>query len=76
MTHLPEHTLVLDVIHATEYLWDTVNVLLGETHPHRVARVRAYLEPLLAGQTAAVITALEGALKDPTCTVPQRQVVR
>jgi hypothetical protein len=74
--HFPEHTLVLDIIHATEYLWDTANALLGETHPQRLAWVRAYLEPLLAGQTGAVITALEAEGKDPTCTMAQRQAVR
>jgi hypothetical protein len=75
-THGPQHTLVLDIVHATEYLWDTTNVLLGETHPHRLAWVRAYLEPLLAGQTNAVITALEAEGKDPTCTMRQRQAGR
>ena len=75
-THLPEYTLILDVIHATEYLWDTANALLGETHPQRLAWVRAYLEPLLAGQSDAVITALEAEAKDPTCTVTQQQAVR
>ena len=76
VTHFPEYTLVLDIIHATEYLWDTANALLGETHPQRLAWVRAYLEPLLAGQTDAVITALEAEAKDPTCTATQRQAVR
>jgi hypothetical protein len=76
MTHFPAYTLILDIIHATEYLWDTANALLGETHPQRPAWVRAYLEPLLAGQTEAVITALEAEGKDPTCTVPQRQAVQ
>ena len=68
-THGPQHTLVLDIIHATEDRWDTANALLGDTHPHRLAGVRAYLEPLLAGQTDAVITALEAEGKDPTCTM-------
>jgi hypothetical protein len=76
VAHFPEHTLILDVIHATEYLWDTANTLLGETHPQRLAWVRAYLEPLLAGQTEAVITALEAEMKDPTGTGTQRQAVR
>jgi hypothetical protein len=76
VTHVPEYTLILDIIHATEYLWDTANALLGETHPHRLAWVRAYLEPLLAGQSAAVITALETEGHDPTRTVTQRQAVR
>ena len=73
VTHFPQYTLVLDIIHATEYLWDTANALLGETHPQRPAWVRAYLESLLAGQTDAVITALEAEAHDPTCTVTQRQ---
>jgi hypothetical protein len=76
VSHFPEHTLVLDSIHATEYLWDTANALLGATHPQRVTWVRAYLEPLLAGQTDAVITVLEAEAHDPTCTATQRQAVR
>lgn len=76
LTHFPQYTLVLDIIHATEYLWDTANALLGETHPQRLAWVGAYLEPLLAGQTNAVITALEAEGHDPTCTGLQRQAVR
>jgi hypothetical protein len=76
MTHFPAYTLILDIIHATEYLWDTANALLGETHPHRTAWVRAYLEPLLAGQTDAVITALEAEGHAPTQTAVQRQAVQ
>jgi hypothetical protein len=76
VTHFPGYTLILDIIHATEYLWDTANALLGESHPQRLAWVRAYLEALLAGQTDAVITALEAEGKDPICTVTQRQAVR
>jgi hypothetical protein len=76
VAHFPAYTLILDIIHATEYLWDTVNALLGESHPQRLAWVRAYLEALLAGQTDAVITALEAEGKDPTCTVAQRQAIR
>jgi hypothetical protein len=74
--HFPEYTLILDIIHATEYLWDTANALLGETHPHRTAWVRAYLEPLLAGQTDAVIATLEAEGHDPTQTTAQRQAVQ
>jgi hypothetical protein len=76
VAHVPAYTLILDVIHATESLWDTANALLGETHPQRTAWVRAYLEALLAGQIEAVITALEAAGQDPTCTATPRQVVR
>ena len=75
-TPCPQHTLGLEIIHATAYLWDTANALLGDTHPHRLAWVRAYREPLLAGQTDAVITALEAEGKDPTGTMLHRQAVR
>jgi len=30
---LPGHILILDIIHAAEYLWDAVNALLGEPSP-------------------------------------------
>jgi hypothetical protein len=76
VSHVPEHPLGLELIHATEYLWDTANALLGETHLQRLAWVRAYLEALLAGQTDAVITALEAEGKDPACTGTQRQAGR
>jgi hypothetical protein len=76
VTYFPQYPVVLDIIHATEYVWDTANALLGETHPQRLAWVRADLEALLAGQTDAVITALEAEAHDPTCTVTQRQAVR
>jgi hypothetical protein len=76
VTHIPAISLVLDIIHAIEYLWAAANALLGDTHPQRLAWVRAYLEALLAGQTDAVITALAAEVKDPTCTGQQRQVVQ
>src|SRR6266540_5228335 len=34
-TAFPEHTLILDIIHASEYLWATATALLGETNPSR-----------------------------------------
>jgi len=76
VTHFPAYTLILDIMHATAYLWDAANALLGETHSQRLAWVRAYLEALVAGQTDAVITALEAEVQDPTCTGTQRQAVR
>jgi hypothetical protein len=76
MPHVPEHTLVLDVIHATEYRWDTATALLGETHPHRTTWVRTYLEPWLSGEPDAVIAALEAEAPAPTWTATRRQAVR
>jgi hypothetical protein len=75
-THLPDYTLVLDIIHATEYLWDAANALLGETDPARVGWVRGYLEQILSGQTPKVIAALEALANAPERTATQGQVLR
>jgi len=66
---------VLDIIHATDYLWDAANALLGETHPDRTAWVRTHLETLLTGQTHTVITVLEAAAQEPAHTAAQRQTL-
>jgi hypothetical protein len=75
LAHLPGHTLVLDIIHATEYLWDAANALLGERHPERTPWLRGHLLQLLRGQPAAVITALEVAAAAPALTTTQRQAL-
>jgi hypothetical protein len=72
---LPAFTLVLDIIHATEYLWDAANALLGERHPGRTAWVRRHLEQLLAGRTAAVIAALAKAAANRRLSATRRQMV-
>jgi hypothetical protein len=76
VTQFPAHTLILDIIHAREYLGDTANALLGETRPYRTARVRTSLESLLAGQTGPVIIAMEAEADDPMRTALPRQAVR
>ena len=43
----PDHTLILDVIHAVEYLWKAANALLGETHPDRLSWMNDALRCLL-----------------------------
>jgi hypothetical protein len=45
--HLPAFTLILDIIHVTEYLWEAANTLLGETHPDRELWVEDALRCLL-----------------------------
>lgn len=61
-THFPCFTLVLDLIHAVEYLWKAANALKGEQHPERIGWVKQHLEALLSGQVKSVIVALEGEL--------------
>lgn len=76
LTHLPDYVLVLDIIHATEYLWDAANALLGETDPERLPWVRAHLEQILNGQTAVVVATLERLAAAPERTRTQMQVLR
>lgn len=52
----PDFTLVLDFLHADEYLWQAANALLGETAPERTAWVEARTLRMLTGQTKALIT--------------------
>ena len=72
---LPGHTLVLDIIHAVEYLWDAANAVLGERHPERTTWVRGHLLALLRGQTDAVVTALTAVADEPTRSATQRTAV-
>ena len=44
---LPDFTLIVDIIHVSEYLWEAVNVLLGDTHPMREVWMRDALRCLL-----------------------------
>jgi hypothetical protein len=75
-THLPDYTLVLDIIPATQYLWAAANALLGEADPQRLPGVREHLEQILSGQTAVVIAALECLAAAPERTPAQGQVLR
>jgi len=72
---LPGYTLVLDIIHAVEYLWDAANALLGERHPERTTWVRGHLLALLRGQTDQVVTALTAAADEPTLSPTQHKAI-
>jgi hypothetical protein len=74
-TALPGYTLVLDIIHAVEYLWDAANAILGERHPERTAWVRGHLLALLRGQTDQVVTALSAAADEPSLSATQRTAI-
>jgi hypothetical protein len=76
LARFPTPTLVLAIIHATASLGDAANARLGDTHRHRTAWVRSSLEALVAGQTAAGLTAVEAEANDPTCTGTPRHAVR
>jgi hypothetical protein len=74
-TALPGHTLVLDVIHAVEYLWIAANALLGERHPDRTTWVRTHLLMLLHGQVDTLVAALTAAAAAPELTATRRDAV-
>ena len=68
-------TLVLDIIHASEYLWDAANALLGETHPDRNDWVSDRLLHILSGQTTTVIQDLETLAQDESLSSAQRRAL-
>ena len=67
--------LILDIIHASEYLWDVANALLGETHPDRTAWVKKQLLCILSGKTETVIQTLESLIQDPATSSAQREAL-
>jgi hypothetical protein len=72
---LPTFTLVLDIIHASKYLWDAANALLGENHPERNAWVRERLLLILSDETEAVIQDLEAILETSSLSESQRDTL-
>jgi hypothetical protein len=72
---LSTFTLVLDIIHASEYLWDAANALLGENHPDRTAWVRERLLLILSNKTVDVIEDLESHLDAPSLSASQRDTL-
>ncbi len=65
-THLPTFTLVLDIIHVTEYLWDAANARWGETAPERVPRMAQALTWLLEDHLDNLLNLLDAQAPDLT----------
>ena len=55
MTLFPDFRLVLDFIHAYEYLWKAANLLFKEDDPQRLTWVKSQTTHLLDSATASVI---------------------
>ena len=66
---------MLDLIHATEYLWKGANALLGEANPRRTAWVKARALRLLRSQGAAVVADLRTLAQAATCPRRARTVL-
>ena len=70
-------TLILDIIHASEYLWDVGTALYGERGPKRLAWIEDKLYALLRGHVGAVIGGLSQRLTKNAdrLTPPQKKAL-
>jgi len=59
LAKLPGFTLILDIIHAVEYLWKAGTALYGETDPNRTEWVEARTLELLSSHSEEIIQQLE-----------------
>ncbi len=59
LDHFPDFTLVLDIIHVTEYVWDAANARWGETSPDRQPWVKQALTWLLTDHLDVLLHDLE-----------------
>ena len=68
----PDFSLILDFIHADEYLWDVANSLLGENHPDRLTWMADHSLKILSSQTHQVIASFQQMAQDDQYTTTQR----
>jgi hypothetical protein len=73
--HCPSHSLILDIMHANEYLWEAAGALMGEAEVKRRRWLRPKLVQLLEGKTTTVIRSLEVAAAAPQRSPSQRKVL-
>jgi hypothetical protein len=73
--HFPQHTLVLDIMHASDYLWEAATALVGEAEAKRRRWLRPRLVQLLDGKVSEVIAELEEAAALPKRTRNQRNAL-
>ena len=72
---LPDYTLILDFVHADEYLWEAANALLGEKAPKRAQWVQEHALQMLSGQTSLLIAELRQLAQAPACKARRRKVL-
>jgi hypothetical protein len=68
-----DFTLILDFVHANEYLWDVANSLLGETSEKRIEWVKSRTFQILSGETTQVISELRTLANAKKIKVAQRK---
>jgi hypothetical protein len=72
---MPEFTLILDVIHAIEYLWKVANAVYGETSTKRVMWVRQRVLLMLSGNTQQIIDEFQRIANAPACRKRPKSVL-
>jgi hypothetical protein len=72
LRYCPTFTLILDFIHANEYLWTVANWLFTEQDPQRNAWVESQTLQILSGQTTAVIAEFRHQAQARKTTKAQR----
>lgn len=65
-------TLILDFIHADEYLWDVANSLLSENHPQRLDWMKEHTLQILSGQTEPLIANFRRLAQDSHYSAAQQ----
>ena len=73
LDYFPDFTLVLDLIHVTEYLWDAANACFGETSPSRLPWMRQALTYLLTDRLDTLLQILDD--QAVTCAITQQQTL-
>ena len=71
----PEFTLILDFVHANEYLWKVANSLLGDNDPQRDLWVAEQTLQMLCNHTDHVIADLQTLLQTETLNASQRKTI-
>jgi len=66
-----DFTLILDFVHANEYLWKVANSLLGEGDERRTKWVKKQTELMLSGKTKQVVDDFRARAKKKTRTKKQ-----
>jgi len=69
----PDFNLILDFIHANEYLWKVANSLLGESNEQRTEWVANRTLHMLSGKTKQIIAEFRNQAQDKQCTSAQRE---
>jgi|TARA_B100002003_G_scaffold122095_1_gene112683 hypothetical protein len=68
--------LILDVIHASEYVWEVGTALYGERNPQREVWVEEKLRALLHGQVGRVVGGFKQRLTKSNLTGAQEKALR